>query len=71
MVNYVCVKKSQIPPIASNKSSKIKIFRGSMPPGPPSLQHVLHTDTYLPPNNPYDIILASLGQKPERNHAST
>ena len=40
-----------------------------MPPDPPSLPHALHTDTYLPPNNPYNLIWVPLGQKPERNPA--
>ena len=44
--------------IVSTKRSKSKKFPWwSMPPGPPSLPHALHTDTYLPP----------LGQKAERN----
>ena len=41
--------------IDSNKRSKFP--RGSMPLDPPSLPHALHTDTYLPPNNPYNLIL--------------
>ena len=36
-------------------------------PGPPSLPHALHTNTYLIPNNPYNLILPPLGQKAERN----
>ena len=52
----------------SNKRSKIKISRGSMPPDPPSLPHALHMDTYCPPPlpiNPYDVILSPslLGKK--------
>ena len=53
--------------IASDKRSKIKFPRGSMPPDPPTLPHVLYADTYLPPNNPYSIILPPLGEKSERN----
>ena len=55
-------------PRVSNKRSKIKISRESMPPDRPSLPHALHTDTYLPPsNNSHNLILFPLGQKAERN----
>ena len=51
---------------------KVPKSQGSMPPDSPSLLHTLHTDTYLPPNSPYNLILPtlSLGQKAERNPAN-
>ena len=55
MVNYVCAKT--VPDSTKLQWSKIKISQGNMPPDPPCLPHALHTDTYLPPNNPYNFIL--------------
>ena len=49
------------------KGQKTKFPQGSMPLDPPSLPHALHTDTYLPPNYPYNLILlpppSPLGKK--------
>ena len=46
------------------KGPKSKISWESMPPNPPTLPHPLHTDTYLPPNNLYNLICPlSLGKK--------
>ena len=42
---------------------QIKIYWGSMPRDSPSFPHTLSTDTYLPPNNPSNLILPALGQK--------
>ena len=45
----LCESSPRFHQVVSNKRSRTKIFRGSMPPTPPSLPHVLHMDTYLPP----------------------
>ena len=34
-----------------------------MPPDPPRLPHALHTDTYLPANNSYNLISTPLDKK--------
>ena len=62
----LCENSPRFHLIASNKRSKIKISPGEHAPGPP---HALHTNTYLPPNKPYNLILPPLGQKAERNPA--
>ena len=70
---WLCENSPRFHQIVSNKRSKIKISRESMPPDRPSLPHALHTDTYLPPppppppNNSHNLILSPLGQKAERN----
>ena len=48
----LCENSPRFHQIVSDKRSKIKTFQGSMPPDRPSLPHVLHTDTYLPPPPP-------------------
>ena len=50
----LCVNSPRFHQIVSNKRSKIKISRGSMPLDPPSLPHALHTNTYIlvPPPPP-------------------
>ena len=58
----LCENSPRFHQIAPNKMSKIKISQRSMPPDPSSLPHALHTDTYFPPNNPYNLILPHLGQ---------
>ena len=55
MVKSVCVKA--VPDSTKLRLVKVKNFQGNMPPDPHSLPHALHTDTYLPPKNPYNIIL--------------
>ena len=60
----VCENSPRFYEIVSIKRSEIKTSQGSMPPDPPSLPHALHTDMYLPPpNNPYNLIPPSLGNK--------
>ena len=65
----LCKNSPRFHQIASIKRSK-NHFLGEHAPGPPSLPHVLHMDTYLLPNNPYmymyNIILPPLGQKAEK-----
>ena len=57
--------------IASNERSKIKISWVSIPADPPSLPHALHTNMYLPPNYPYNLILPPpLGKKLKETLAS-
>ena len=54
-IKSVCVKA--VPDSTKLRLVKVKNFQGNMPPDPHSLPHALHTDTYLPPKNPYNIIL--------------
>ena len=61
MVNFACASP-RFHQIVSDKRSKIKNIQGNMPPDSPSLP-----DMYLPPNNPYNLILPPLGQKAEIN----
>ena len=53
----LCKKSPRFHQTVSNKRSKNKLSRGCMPLDTPSLPHALHTDTYLIPNNPYNLIL--------------
>ena len=46
---------------------QIKIYLVEHARDPSSFPHTLSTDTYLPPNNPSNLILPALGQKAERN----
>ena len=57
----LCKNSPRFHQIVSDKRSKIKISRQSMPLDPPNLTSALHADTYLPP---------PLGQKAERNPVS-
>ena len=62
---WLCENSPRLHQIVSNKRSKIKISRESMPPDRPSLPHALHGYLLAPPI--HNLILSPLGQKAERN----
>ena len=62
---WLCENSPRFHQIVSNKRSKIKISRESMPPDRPSLPHALHGYLFAPPI--HNLILSPLGQKAERN----
>ena len=70
MVKYVCAKiVADSTKLRLVNGQKSKFLWGSMPLDPLVCRMLLYTDTYLPPNNPYNLILPPLGQKAEINPA--